>query len=425
MSSSVRTTVPPDPARGGFARRVAGIPGSVIDSSTSLLQSQEHDIVRFAIGSPAGDAVPSAAFGELAHEVLGAAQSDAYDYGPTEGEAVLRRQLLGFLESQDVRPTPPEQLIVTAGGMQGLDLACKLFVDPGDVVAVEDPTYTNGTAVITSYGGEILEVPIDDHGMDVGALAELASPSRPPRMIYVIPNFQNPSGTTLSLKRRERLIELASRWGSVILEDDPYRQLRFAGEDLPSLQEMAPPDVRVVRVHTFSKILAPGLRIGWVTADPDVIARMVDAKQGLDTCTNVPLQRLVAAFMERGLLDEHIRTARSEYRARKERMQAALRERLGDLYAVWTDPDGGFFLWVTLPSWVDAQVLFPVALAEGVAFIPGSAFSREGRFAHALRLCFASTTGDRTDLGISRLRAALDAVGDNVTAPDRVRVDRA
>jgi 2-aminoadipate transaminase len=396
-------------ARNGrdFAVRAASFTGSPIDDSTSLLQSQTHDIVRLAMGSPASEAIPSEVFASMLGTALPGDRTGAYDYGPTEGEAGLRELLIEFLEGHDGVALAGERLLITSGGMQGLDLACKLFVDPGDLVAVESPTYTNGTGVIAGYGGEVLEVPTDEDGLNVEALRELAS-GREPKMIYVIPNFQNPSGVTLSLERREQLVELARSWGSVILEDDPYRQLRFEGDPLPSLEEMAAGAVRVVSVHTFSKILAPGLRVGWVTADADVVRRMVAAKQTLDTCTNVPMQRLVAGFMAAGRLDEHIVELRSEYHARKRDMQRALRTHFGDLEAHWTDPDGGFFLWLTLPEPVDCQALFPVALREGVAFIPGSAFSVSKRFTNALRLAFSATRGERTELGIMRLRAALD-----------------
>jgi 2-aminoadipate transaminase len=391
----------------GFSTRAAGIHGSAIDSSTSLLQSQTHDIVRMAMGSPSPEAVPSAEFAAVASEIFDPGAPDVFDYGPTEGEANLRTLLLEFLERQQGVAPEPEELLITSGGMQGLDLTCKLFVDPGDVVAVEAPTYTNGTDVITGYGGAVLEIPTDGEGLDVAALRDLGA-AQPPKVIYTIPNFQNPSGATMSLSRRLELVELAERWGALILEDDPYRQLRFSGEDLPSLQHLAAGNVRVVGVHTFSKILAPGLRVGWVTADPETIGRMIDAKQGLDTCTNVPMQRLVARFMSRGLLDAHILRLRPEYRERRDRMQQRLQEHFSDLGATWTQPEGGFFLWLTLPEEVDTEALFAVALAEGVAFIPGCAFSVSRRFGNALRLAFSACSGERTDLGIRRLRTAVD-----------------
>lgn len=317
--------------------------------------------------------------------------------------------MLDFLATTPGGAPAPERLLITSGGMQGLDLACKLFVEPGSLVVAESPTYTNGTAVITSYEGRILEAPVDADGMVVEALPELvAAAGRTPRLIYVIPQFQNPSGATLSLARRQRLLELAAEWGAVVLEDDPYELLRFSGEPLPSLEALNDGSARVVGVRTFSKFLAPGLRVGWVTADAPIVEVMVHAKQGLDTCTNVPMQRLVAAYLERGLLAGHLERIRAEYRDRKLAMQSGLERRFGDLGAHWTDPEGGFFLWLTLPDSIDTRALFSRALAEGVAYIPGPAFSVSGRFRNALRLCFASTGRTRTDLGLERLRAAID-----------------
>jgi 2-aminoadipate transaminase len=292
--------------------------------------------------------------------------------------------------------------------MQGLDLVCKLFVGPGDLVAVESPTYTNGTATISGYEGDMLEVAGDADGMDVEALARLVGErGAAPKLIYTIPTFQNPSGTTLSLGRRERLIELAAEWGAVILEDDPYSLLRFEGEPLPSLRELGAGRVRVIAVHTFSKILAPGLRVGWVVAEPEVIARMIDARQSMDTCTAPPMQRLVARFLDEGLAGAHLQDLRVVYGERKRAMQQALADELGHLGAAWTDPHGGFFLWLTLPEPIDTRALFADALAEGVAFIPGPAFSISGRFTNALRLAFSAEPPDRARAGIRRLHRAI------------------
>jgi 2-aminoadipate transaminase len=398
--------VPPPP----LSRRATRMLGSVIDSSTSLLARQQHDIVTFAMGSPAAEAIPTAAFAEIAtHDVFAPGSAAPFGYAATEGDPVLRAALASFLAGTP-EAVDPERLLITSGGMQGLDLACKLFVDPGDLVAVESPTYTNGSATVLSYEGEVLEVPVDENGMVVELLPELVQRAgRTPRMIYVIPNFQNPSGTTLSLERRLRLLELAEQWDAVILDDDPYGLLRFQGVDVPGFLELSGGAPRVVAVRTFSKTVAPGLRVGWVIADPTVVNRMIDAKQGMDTCTNLPAQRLIASFLNRGLMHTHLAGLRKEYLQRKTVMQAALAEHLGDV-ATWTDPEGGFFLWLTLPADVDATTLFPVALEQGVAFIPGAAFSVAGRFSDALRLCFASTGPERTHEGIRRLAAAIQLV---------------
>ncbi len=390
-----------------LAARTGGLVGSVIDSSTSLLHKQSHDIVRFAMGSPAAEAIPADILSAIGADALGPDAPDAFDYGATEGDPPLRAALLETLAGTSDE-TAADRLTITAGGMQGLDLACKLFVEPGDLVLVESPTYTNGSATALSYGAQLLEVPVDDDGMVVEQLPHLVERAgRTPKAIYAIPTFQNPSGATLSLPRRHALLELTRRWGAMLIDDDPYGLLRFEGDHLPSLRALGGGDPLVFSVRTFSKILAPGLRVGWVDAAPELRQLLINAKQAMDTCTNLPAQRLVAGFLTGGHLAGHLSTQREEYRRRKVAMQRALDEHLGDI-ARWTDPDGGFFLWVTLDNGVDTQDLFEVALAEGVAFIPGPAFSPAGRFHDALRLCFASTAPARTTEGIIRLRRAID-----------------
>lgn len=390
-----------------LADRAADLVGSPIDSSTSLLAAQTHDIVRFAMGSPADEAVPVAEFRDIANQVL---NHSSMTYGATEGEPVLLKALVDYLAGTS-DPTSEDRVTITAGGMQGLDLACKLFVNPGDLVIVESPTYTNGSATALSYGAELLEAPIDENGLIVEALPDLvAAAGRTPKAIYVIPNFQNPSGTTLSLPRRHQLLELAHEWNAVIIDDDPYGLLRFQGEDLPSLQALSPGDPLLFSVRTFSKILAPGLRVGWVDTDPALRQLVINAKQAMDTCTNVPAQHIVAEYILRGGLDSHLASLRTEYRLRKDSLRESLRLHLGDRVTA-TDPEGGFFLWLTLQG-EDARIstrkLFETALAEGVAFIPGSALSPSGKFDDALRLCFASTTPARAEEGIIRLGRAMD-----------------
>jgi 2-aminoadipate transaminase len=388
-----------------YAARAAGLVGSVIDSSTSLLHKQTHDIVRFAMGSPAAEAVPSEILAAIAAVELG--RPDAYDYAATEGDPPLHAALLQALSGTSDETTA-DRLTITAGGMQGLDLFCKIFVDPGDLVVVESPTYTNGSATALSYGATLLEVPVDDDGMDVAALEKLiAAAGRTPKAIYTIPTFQNPSGVTLSLERRHRLLDLARDWGSMVIDDDPYGLLRFAGEPLPTLRELGAGEPLVFSVRTFSKIVAPGLRVGWVDTVPELQPLLINAKQAMDTCTNLPAQRLLAGFLTGGHLENHLVTQQAEYKRRKEAMHTALQEHFGDI-ARWTDPEGGFFLWVTLDDGTDTNELFGTALAEGVAFIPGAAFSPSGRFTDALRLCFASTPPDRIHEGVARLRRAVN-----------------
>ncbi|MFK5583359.1 MULTISPECIES: PLP-dependent aminotransferase family protein [unclassified Serinicoccus] len=388
-----------------LAARADLLVGSVIDSSTSLLAQQSHDIVRFAMGSPAAEAIPWELLQEVGRSGLGS--SSAFDYAATEGEPDLRAALLEMLEGTTDRTTD-DRLTITSGGMQGLDLAAKLFIDPGDLVTVESPTYTNGSATALAYQAELAEIEVDAEGMSIDALrAAVDRAGRTPKLIYTVPTFQNPSGTSMSLARRTELLELARSWGSVVLDDDPYGMLRFAGADVPSLHELADGDPLVFSVRTFSKIIAPGLRLGWVDADPSLQTLLINAKQSMDTCANLPAQRLVAGFLQRGYLKDHLATQRTEYRRRKEAMQAALAEHFTGR-ATWTDPEGGFFLWVSFGDEVDTEELFARALAAGVAYIPGNAFSPGRRFPHDLRLCFASTPTDRIHEGVARLAGAID-----------------
>ena len=394
-----------------FSARADQLVGSVIDSSTSLLAAQSHDIVRFAMGSPAAEAIPTEILAEIGTKTIGAGSPDAFDYAATEGDMPLRLALLDALDGTSDETTL-ERITITSGGMQGLDLAFKIFLDPGDLVVVESPTYTNGSATALSYQGHLLEVPVDDDGMVVESLPELVElAGRAPKVIYAIPTFQNPSGATMSLARREQLLELTRAWGSVLIDDDPYGLLRFAGSEVPTLHELADGDPLVYSVRTFSKIVAPGLRVGWLDTDPSLQPLLINAKQAMDTCTNLPAQRLLTGFLEGGHLEPHLATQREEYRRRKEAMQGALTEHF-DGMARWTDPEGGFFLWMTFDPAVDTEALFEIALAEGVAFIPGNAFSPERRFPAALRMCFASTPPDRIREGLSRLRRAVDRLAD-------------
>ena len=390
-----------------LAGRTSQLVGSVIDASTSLLARQTHDIVRLAMGAPSDDLMPV----ELLDRFAAHPAPGKYAYGSTEGEPDFVHQILK-LQAEHGYASTPDRVTITTGGMQGLDLACKLFVDPGDLVIVEGPTYTNGNATALSYGAELLEAPLDENGLVVEALPALvARRGRTPKAIYTIPNFQNPSGVTLSLTRREQLLELAGQWGAMIIDDDPYGLLRFENSPIPNLSEIDPGNPRIFTVRTFSKILAPGLRVGWVDADPSLQPLLINAKQAMDTCTSVPTQRTVTDFLAGGHLQPHLDRVLSLYRVRKNAMRTALERHFGDAVRA-TDPDGGFFLWV---SFADAQVntakLFEPALAEGVAYIPGSAFSTNDNFHDALRLCFATSTPERIDEGVARLKAAFDKFG--------------
>src|SRR5439155_6816213 len=264
--------VPPTPR---FAMRAAGITGSLIDSSIALLQSRRQPTISFAMGCPAAESIPAATIGELASEVLADEQAPALNYGPTEGEASLRRALRAFL-AESGSAIADHSLLITTGATQGLDLAGKLFIDPGDLVIAEEPSYTNAIAIMTGHQGRIPRCPMDDAGMQVERLPSLiAAAACAPKIVYAIPNSQNPVGTTMSLVRRHLLLELAERFDFLILEDDPYGFLYFRRPPPQSVFALDQGRGRVIAVQTFSKIVAPGLRLGWVVASPPVIERMI------------------------------------------------------------------------------------------------------------------------------------------------------
>lgn len=386
-----------------LAARATGLVGSVIDASTTLLARQTHDIVRFAMGAPSDDLIPVA----LLDEYLARAVPGKYSYGASEGETVLAEEVVAKFAPH---VTDLERITITTGGMQGLDLASKLFVDPGDLVVVEGPTYTNGSATALSYGAHVVEVPVDDQGMQVDLLEDIvAREARAPKLIYTVPTFQNPSGVTLSLQRRIRLLELAERWGSVVCDDDPYGVLRFAGESVPSFHDLSPDNPLVFSVRTFSKTIAPGLRLGWVDADPALRSLLTNAKQAMDTCTSVPTQIAVAQFLHDCHFEPHRDRVLGLYAERKDAMRRAVAEHFDGAVST-TDPEGGFFLWATFTDTsIDTQALFETALAGGVVYIPGPAFSVEGHFRNSLRLCFATSTPERIDEGVRRLKTAVDA----------------
>lgn len=389
-----------------LASRASQLKGSIIDNSTSLLASQTHDIVRFAMGAPNAELIPEKDFTRLS----GMPANGRYDYAATEGVPELVDQLVKY-HSRHGQDIDPARVLITTGGMQGLDIAFKLLVDPGDVVIVESPTYTNGIGTALSYQAKVVEAPVDDDGLIVEQLRQLVEETgQAPKAIYTIPNFQNPSGRTLSEARRRLLLELAEEWDAFIIDDDPYGALRFDGQEVPGFLDLSPANPRVLQVRTFSKVLAPGLRVGWMNLDPALRQLAINAKQSMDTCTNAPMQQLIADYLAEGNLDMHLDELREVYRERKQAMRSALSSELGD-DVVATDPEGGFFLWLTLGgkyAAVNTEELFPTALKHGVAYIPGPAFSNSGAFTDALRLCFATSTPERIVTGVQRLRAALD-----------------
>lgn len=394
-----------------YGSRGLTIQGSAIDASMSVLARAEGSVISFAMGSPAPDAMPRREIADAIADLLRSTNgSDALDYAPTEGHPRLRSALLARLDRLG-SPIDPDSLLVTAGGMQGIDLVCRLFLDPGDVVLAESPSYANGLATLHNNGATIVQIPLNAGGMDLRAAAEaISSADRPPKLIYAIPTFQNPSGLTYSLERRQGLLDLAISTGALIVEDDPYSELHYEADVPPSLLRLDAGRGNVIGVHTFSKILAPGLRVGWVIAPTDTVRRMISARHSMDTCANTLGQHVVAQMIENGGLEEHVARLRVLYPRRRDVMIAELEAQLGDLDGLsWTKPSGGMFIWLDLPSHVDGSDVLQIALDSGVAVVPGAAFDPV-RCQSAIRLCYSAQDESAIREGVGRLAGAIRSV---------------
>ena len=352
------------------------------------------DIVSFAGGFPDETTFPVERFRELFAELDGT----AFQYAPTAGLPGVRDFVAGRLD-----PRPEEGgLMMTSGSIEALELFGKAFLDPGDTVVVEGPTYMGAIMSFQSFEADVVAVPLDQEGLQVDELEALLAGGLSPKLLYTIPDYQNPAGVSLAAERRTALVELARRHGFVVIEDVAYRELGWEAERPPSLWSLGP-DV-VVQAGTFSKIFFPGVRLGWAAGPPEIVAKLLWAKQLTDQCAGALGQRLLEEHGRRGWLDEQIAAARELYRARCTATLASLDRHLVGRVE-WTEPGGGFFTWLTLP--VDATELAARALAAKVAFVPGVPFYADGRGTREARLSFSRVDEDEIELGISRLASLL------------------
>jgi len=373
-----------------------------------LKYTEKPDIISFAGGLPAADVFPVEEFAAACERVLREQGAIALQYSTTEGYLPLREMIVRHSANYGIKITP-ENVLITSGSQQALDLLGKIFIDPGDRILVESPTYLAAIQAWKTYGAEFITVPMDKDGMNTDYLEEALRAG--PKFIYVLPNFQNPTGVTLSLERRHRLIELADQYGVPIVEDDPYGQLRFEGEHLPSIvvldsqfRDNSTQCYRgnVIYLSTFSKTLAPGIRLGWVVAPPEVIRKLVEAKQGSDLHTATFNQMVAYEVSRGGFLDRHIHLIRKVYGERRDLMLAAM-DRFFPPEVDWTHPQGGLFLWGTMPKYIDAGDLLKTCLERKVAFVPGEPFHPDGGGKNTMRINFSNATHDEIQEGISRL----------------------
>ena len=397
-----------------YAQRAKNLKSSAIRELLKI--TQNPDIISFAGGLPAPEVFPAERFREACDRVLEKQARLALQYGATEGYEPLREMIARHTSRYGVK-AKPENVLLTSGSQQALDLIGKLMINPGDRVLVEAPTYLGALQAFSVYGAEYVSVPSDNDGLRSDLLE--ASLRLGPKFMYVLPNFQNPGGTTLAEGRRHELVLLADRYGIPIIEDDPYGQLRYEGEHLTPLIVLDRENLRrddgysignVIYLSTFSKTLAPGLRLGWIVAPPEVISKLVQLKQGADLHTSTFVQMVAFEVARDNFLDEHIKLIRRVYGERRDVMLRAMEENFPP-EVTWTHPHGGLFLWVTLPEGMDCHQLFEAAIKENVAFVPGDSFyasnghADEGR--RHFRLNFSNASPEQIREGIRRLGVAI------------------
>lgn len=400
-----------------YAQRMQRVGSSMIRELLKL--TEQPDIISFAGGLPAPELFPMEAFQTACDRVLARHGRQALQYSTTEGYGPLREYIVHKMAQYGIKAAP-ENVLITSGSQQALDLLGKLLINPGDKILTEKPTYLGALQAWRAYQAEFVGVPIDDDGLRTDLLEEALCTG--PKFMYILPNFQNPGGVTLSMERRLALIELADRYGIPIIEDDPYGELRFEREHLSPLVVLDANRLNgrsslngkgffhgnVIYLSTFSKTLAPGLRLGWIVAPEAVIQHCVMAKQGMDLHTSSFVQMVAYEVVREGFLKEHVHQIRDVYLSRRNVMLTAM-----DLFfpagITWTRPQGGLFLWVTLPDGLDSMAILEKAIENKVAFVPGAAFYPGGGGQNTMRLNFSNAQPEQIKIGIRRLGQVLAA----------------
>jgi 2-aminoadipate transaminase len=385
-----------------YAARAAGMTASEVRALFAV--AARPDVVSLAGGMPYVRALPTAEVTAVAHEVLEDHGDVALQYGGGQGSIGLRERLTMLMAEEGIS-ADPEHVVVTTGAQQALDLLGKIFIDPGDLIAVEAPAYVGALTAFGAYEPRFLPIEIDDDGMIVDQLEQALVRGERPTFVYTVPNFGNPAGVTLSAERRRQLVALCREAGIPIIEDNPYGLLRFEGEAESCLRTLDPDNV--IYLGTVSKTFSPGVRVGWALAEPSVVQRLVLAKEAADLCSS----NLTMLMTERWFSDEKrwrgtLAGLVETYRSRRDVMLEALEEHV-HIDATWTNPHGGFYVWVTLPEWLDAKALLAAAVERRVAYVPGTAFYPDGRGTNRMRLAFCYPPEDRIREGVGLLGALL------------------
>ncbi len=393
-----------------YAQRTKTAKSSIIRELLKITQRPE--VISFAGGLPAPEVFPVERFQEACQRVLHTQAAAALQYGPTEGYRPLREYIVAHMARYGILASV-DNVLITSGSQQALDLIAKLLINRGDRILVECPTYLGALQAFDLMGAEYVTVSTDDHGLQTCNMEQALRSG--PKFMYILPNFQNPSGVTLSRSRREQLVMLSDKYGIPIIEDDPYGQLRYEGEHITPLVVLDRTNLtrdkdyklgNVIYLSTFSKVLAPGLRVAWIVAPPDVIAKLVQIKQSTDLHTSMFTQMVIYEAAREGFIDEHVKIIRATYKERRDAMLQALNDYFPPEVS-WTKPHGGLFLWVTMPPGVDSSKLLDSALRQNVAFVPGDPFYPNGDEGSHMRLNFSNANPEMIREGIRRLSIAV------------------
>jgi 2-aminoadipate transaminase len=384
-----------------FAERTKVMKSSAMRDLMALTERDE--VISLAGGLPDTSTFPAESYASLMSTVAAESCARALQYGPTEGLALVKRCIVDVMRAEGME-IAPEDLLVTTGGQQVIDLVCKTLLDPGDVVVCEAPTYPGAVPTFSAYQADVVQVTMDRDGMKIDELRDtldgLERAGRRPKFIYTVPNFHNPAGVTLSVERRRELVRIAAERELLVLEDNPYGLLRYEGAPLPTLRSLD--DEFVIYASTFSKILSPGVRLGWTAAPAPVLQKMNIGKQASDLCSSSISQYFVSAYFDSGPWEDYVRSLIEIYRRRRDVMLDALAEHF-PREAEWTHPQGGLFIWATLPDYIDTTDLLARALEEHVAFVPGRAAFVDGRGGSAMRLNFSGVSEDEIREGVRRI----------------------
>jgi len=373
-----------------------------------LKLTQRPEIISFAGGLPSPESFPIEQLKEISVEVLEKEGVQALQYGLTEGDNRLRQIMVERYQREGLNLNC-NNLIITTSSQQGLDLIPKIFINPGDKIICGLPSYLGGISAFLTYGAELIGILLDENGMRADllekALADLKAKGEKPKFIYTIPDFQNPAGITMPESRRLKIIEIAHKYDVLIVEDSPYREIRFNGNPQKTIYQLEGTG-QVIMLGTMSKIFVPGFRIGWVVAHEDIIDKLVLAKQSTDLCTSAFAQKILARYFDKGYFDTNLQFIIKSYREKRDCMIAAFREYMPEGVR-WTEPEGGLFLFMTLPEYMDAEELFKIAIQENVAFVIGNVFHCDGSGKNTLRINFSFMSKEMNVEGAKRLANAI------------------